>query len=341
MITRNARRPSSAVESALVSVIIPVFQGERFIRGAVRSALNQTHENLEVFVVDDGSTDATLEVLATIADPRLRVLRQRNSGTGAARNLALERARGRYIAFLDCDDRWFPTKLALEIDALRCAPRPAAIAYSSYYAVDDRGRLLHRAPLRVRAGNVFETLLEGEDFLMPSVCLFDRAVFETLGTFKADRYHEDHEFILRACRRYGVAPTGQRTVVYRQSTGGKCRGILSDFERARTEEFALMSDLADTLTPEQYELLRENLSRSLYCRFLMYGFAAHARRMLPEVDVAGLRTSKKGWLAWLFAKTGINLLVWARVCVQGFHRAVLGGAWTARLRQRRLDLQYE
>jgi len=325
----------------LVSVVIAVYQGAALIRGAVRSALNQTHRNIEVLVVDDGSTDATLEVLATIDDPRVVVLPQANAGTAAARNLALARARGQYIAFLDSDDRWFPGKLAAELHVLEHAPAPVAIAYSSYYAVDDRGRLLNPAPVRVQTGSALDALLDGEDFLMPSVCLFDRTVFDTIGNFNTDRYHEDHEFILRASRRYTVRPTRERLVAYRQSTAGKCRSILADFERARAEELSVVSDFAQTLDDGQRARLRNNALRSLYCRFLMYGFADHATRLQAEVDVAALPTNTKGVLAWLFAKTGINLLTVVRSGVQSYYLLARQRAWRGRLAQSGLELGYD
>lgn len=339
---REREAPARPVsERSLVSVIIPVYQGERLILGAVRSALAQTHTDLEVLVVDDGSTDSTLRVLAAIDDPRLRILRQPNAGTAAARNRALERARGRYIAFLDSDDRWFPDKLATEIRALESAPDPPAIAYSSYYAVDDRGRLLNPAPNRTYSGYALDLLLDGEDFLMPSLCLFDRRIFDTIGHFKADCYHEDHEFIVRASRRYPIYATGRRLVVYRQSTSGKCRRILSDFDRARAEELATVANCAESLAPGQLERLRQNAIRSLYCRFLMYGFGDHARRLLPEVDLRALRRSKKGLLAWCFAKFRINLLLPARAAVQLRYRLFGRRAWTRNLRRARIELRYD
>jgi glycosyltransferase involved in cell wall biosynthesis len=325
----------------MVSVIVPVYQGERIVAGAVRSVLNQTYEDLEVLVIDDGSTDGTLAALASIRDPRLTILRQANAGTGAARNLALARARGRYIAFLDSDDRWFPEKIATEIRVLESAPVPIAIAYSSYYAVDDRGRLLNPAPNRTHAGDALDLLLDGEDFLMPSVCLFDRRIFDTLGYFKADRYHEDYEYMLRASARYPIYPTRERLVVYRQSESGKCRRILSDFARARDEEMAILADFEPSLTCTQNLRLRQNALRSLYFRFLMYGFDDHARRIQPEIDLSQLRKNKKGWLAWLFAKTGINLLASARISIQTYYLHARQHAWHRQLAASQLDLRYD
>jgi glycosyltransferase involved in cell wall biosynthesis len=329
------------VSEQLVSVIIPVYQGERLIVGAVSSALRQTHRALEVWVVDDGSTDKTLERLASIDDSRLHVLQQRNAGTAAARNNALSHARGRYIAFLDADDRWFPEKIAAELAVLERAPEPVAIAYSCHYAVDDAGRFLHAAPVRTHAGNIFELLLDNEDFLMPSLCLFDRRVFETVGTFTAQRFHEDHDFILRASQWFPIYPTGRRLAVYRQTTSGKCRAILKDYEFALREELALVENFASMLSCDQVRRLRGNAIRGLYLRFLMYGFSRHARRLLKEVSLAELRGSAKASLGLLFAKTGLNLMAPARVAVQRFNRLTNQGRWRRELARRGLDLRYE
>jgi glycosyltransferase involved in cell wall biosynthesis len=324
----------------LVSVIVPAYQAECFVAGAVRSALRQTHRTLEVIVVDDGSTDGTVARLASIRDPRLRVLRQENAGTAAARNAALAEARGSYVAFLDSDDRWFPEKIATELAILQSAPT-IGIAYSSYYAVDDRGALLHLAPIRNYAGNAFDLLLDGDDFLMPSLCLFDRRIFEIIGTFNQLCYHEDADFILRASREFPIYPTSRRLAVYRQSTAGKCRAILSDYERAHEAESALARGLGPELSTEQAWRLRCNGVRSLYLRFLMYGFSAHARRLRGELDLASLRGSIKGRLGYLFAKTGINLMDPARRCVQTFYRSTQQTRWHRILAHAELELEYE
>jgi glycosyltransferase involved in cell wall biosynthesis len=331
-------RPVAA--EVLISVIIPAYQAEHFVAGAVHSALRQTHRTLEVIVVDDGSTDGTAARLASITDPRLRVLRQENAGTAAARNAALEQAQGSYVAFLDSDDRWFPEKLATELAILQNATT-IGIAYSSHYAVDDRGALLHLAPIRSHTGNAFDLLLDGDDFLMPSLCLFDRRIFEAIGTFNQHRYHEDADFILRASREFPIYPTSRRLAVYRQSTAGKCRAILSNYERAREAELSLALGLGPQLSSDQALRLRGNAVRSLYLRFLMYGFSAHARRLLSELDLASLRGSTKGRLGYFFAKTGVNLLDPARRCVQTFYRATQQTSWRRLLARSKLELEYE
>ena len=94
----------------LISCIVPVFNGERYLRETLESIFTQTYRPLEVIVADDGSTDGTAESVARYGD-RIEYLKQENAGASAARNLGLEAARGEFIAFLDADDLWHAEKL--------------------------------------------------------------------------------------------------------------------------------------------------------------------------------------------------------------------------------------
>lgn len=99
----------------LVSVIVPTFNGERYVLEALDTVFAQTHSEIEIIVVDDGSTDHTRELVERIDDPRLRLIERANGGVAAARNSGIRSARGALVAFLDQDDGWFPTKLARQV----------------------------------------------------------------------------------------------------------------------------------------------------------------------------------------------------------------------------------
>lgn len=99
----------------LVSVVIPCYNYGRFIGETIQSVLNQTHRNLEVMVVDDGSTDNTKEAVSSLKDARICYSHQQNSGVSDARKKGIERSRGEYIAFLDADDLWLPEKLEKQL----------------------------------------------------------------------------------------------------------------------------------------------------------------------------------------------------------------------------------
>ncbi len=106
--------------SSLVSVIVPVYAGERFLGDALDSVAAQSYPNLETIVVDDGSPDASAEIAAR--RPGVRLLREPHRGVAAARNAGVRAARGELIAFLDQDDLWEPSKLALQVEMLDARP---------------------------------------------------------------------------------------------------------------------------------------------------------------------------------------------------------------------------
>src|SRR5436190_9496549 len=98
------------MNSSLISCIVPVFNGDRYLAETLDSILAQTHRPIEIIVVDDGSTDGTSAIAAEYGE-KIRYIRQENSGVASARNLGLQSARGDFIAFLDADDLWHAGKL--------------------------------------------------------------------------------------------------------------------------------------------------------------------------------------------------------------------------------------
>lgn len=102
----------------LVSIIIPVFNAERFLERTLLSVLNQTYGDQEIIVVNDGSTDASAQIVAKFTDPRVKIIQQSNSGVASARNCGLRCASGEYVAFLDADDLWHPTKIQRQMEVL-------------------------------------------------------------------------------------------------------------------------------------------------------------------------------------------------------------------------------
>ena len=129
---------------ALVSVVIPAYNAETYVKAAVESALRQTHTNVEVVVVDDGSADGTRDVLASVSDKRLRVVHQPNSGVALARNSGIEIGRGPFVAFLDADDVWLPTKLARQLAALEANPSWVAVGAFMHH-ISSSGRIVAMA----------------------------------------------------------------------------------------------------------------------------------------------------------------------------------------------------
>lgn len=125
----------------LVSVVIPAYNAESFIAATVAGVLAQTHAELELIVVDDGSADRTGEIVGQMADERVRVLRFENAGTIASRNRGLREARGEFVAFLDHDDTWFAHKLERQLDVFAREPDALAVGSLMNY-ISERGNAL-------------------------------------------------------------------------------------------------------------------------------------------------------------------------------------------------------
>jgi glycosyltransferase involved in cell wall biosynthesis len=145
--------------SELVSIITPTFNAEKFIRATIESVLNQGYQNWEMILVDDASTDETVSIIKEFAqkDNRLKLTElTKNSGNGYARNVALEKAIGKYIAYLDADDLWFPKKLENQIQFLKTNNLP--FTFSFYDCIDEEGNSLKRrveAPLILTYDQLF------------------------------------------------------------------------------------------------------------------------------------------------------------------------------------------
>jgi len=146
--TTTMAAPSGGATPTL-SIVIPAYNVERYIADAVASALGQTFADIEVVVIDDGSTDTTPAILAAIAaerrDPRLRIVRKPNGGLAAARNTGIRYSAGRYIGFLDGDDIWCPQKAEKQIALMEAGPGTGiSFSYSEYMLEDGTrtGRLL-------------------------------------------------------------------------------------------------------------------------------------------------------------------------------------------------------
>jgi glycosyltransferase involved in cell wall biosynthesis len=141
----GAPRTHARRETVTVTVIIPTHNRCTLLRSAIASALSQMDVELEIVVVDDGSGDGTAEMLASIADPRVRVIRNDiPEGVSAARNRGIEEARGPWLAFLDDDDLWAPDKLRSQLEAARRGGR--RWCYAGHVNVDLRNRVTGGEP---------------------------------------------------------------------------------------------------------------------------------------------------------------------------------------------------
>jgi glycosyltransferase involved in cell wall biosynthesis len=187
-----------------VSVIIPVYNRADTIGRAIRSVLTQTFQNLEIIVIDDGSTDRTCEVVQQISDSRIRVIRQtKNQGAAEARNTGMRAAQGKYIAWLDSDDEWFREKLQIQLDAFVQAAPDQKACYTASERIDPRiGSRAWVPQLPDR-----KKLFLGCNLGPGSTLLFERSVLDKIGYLDTSfKRYEDWDWLLRYCLEYRLLP---------------------------------------------------------------------------------------------------------------------------------------
>jgi glycosyltransferase involved in cell wall biosynthesis len=194
--------------------VIPAHNAERFLEETLRSALDQTHE-CSIIVVDDVSTDRTPEIARSFGQ-RIRLIQQANARQAAARNTGVRAGTAPFIAFLDADDLWEPSKLSRQMDCFEADPG-LGLAYCSIREidVDSRPSVEHRARLR---GKVFQEILLGAESAahLGSTCLIRRDVFEEAGGFDPDLPPcEDTDLFWRVASRHPVDYVDDVLVGYR------------------------------------------------------------------------------------------------------------------------------
>lgn len=194
------------VTRACISVVMTVFNGERWLRAALESVLAQTHGEFQFVIVDDGSVDASADVLAQYAgmDNRITVRRQRNQGQAVARNAGLALARGTYVAFMDADDELFPHRLAAQKTFLDAHERVACVG-CGIETMDERGRRLGRITAPSGAARCRARLLAGKYYSMGASLMCRREAVAAVGGFRPlFRQRNDTDFMLRIAERYDI-----------------------------------------------------------------------------------------------------------------------------------------
>lgn len=243
----------------LVSVIIPVYNGERTIRETVESVLQQTFTDFEVLVINDGSTDATLDTLSQIQDFRVQIFSYPNARQAASRNRGLERAKGEYIAFLDADDLWTSDKLELQFKTLQSSPE-AAFAYSWTDYIDERGNFLHPGRHITKNGNVYADLIVNNFVENGSNPLIRREVFEKVGVFDEDLPPaEDWDMWLRIAAHYPFVSVPAVHVLYRVTATSSSLNITQQERQCLT----VLERGFDRASPEVRQL-KHNSYANLY-----------------------------------------------------------------------------
>jgi glycosyltransferase involved in cell wall biosynthesis len=241
-----------------VSVIVPTYNTITYLPDAIESILKQTFEDFEIILVNDGSTDSTAQWAKKLTDPRIRYIHQENKGLSAARNTGIDLAQGRYIALLDADDLWVPTKLEKQVALLDANPE-VGMVHSWALFIDGQGRSTGRIWKTQAQGMALSHLLHRNDVAVSSV-LVRRECFALVGGFDTSlRSLEDWDMWLRLAVHYPIAVTQELMAYYRQIPGSmsrNCEVMEASFKKVIDQHFAL--------APQSLQYIRDRSYGSAY-----------------------------------------------------------------------------
>jgi glycosyltransferase involved in cell wall biosynthesis len=274
---------------AAVAAIIPVYNGAAFVAEAIESVLAQTHPVAECIVVDDGSTDATPEVVSRFGAP-VRLFRQANAGVASARNRGAAGASADYVAFLDADDAWAPEKLERQTAAAQTLPRPGLVICELELFDDDTGAVLGRAAMEPGPHTLLDMVLfEGvQTVSTSSTALLERNFFHALGGFDPRLSQSaDWDFLARALLAGPVVSVPEPLVRYRVHGANMSRNVAL-LERDMTYAFAKLfarDDLPEDVKRNRRRAeanLHRMLAGSYFRRRAPAGFVRSSARSLRK-----------------------------------------------------------
>ena len=248
----------------LVSVIIPTYNRSKYIADAIQSVLNQTYKDIELIVIDDGSTDNTKNVLQLYIEKKVvKYIYQKNAGPAAARNRGIKASRGELIAFLDSDDLWLTDKLEKQV-AIMKKHHKAGLVYTNSKYVDANGvRILYRFPtsLELPCGKIFKEIILGEAPLGTSSILVRKECFEEVGLYREDLFWgEDREMHARISMKYDILGINEILCIVRRHS----ENISNNFSLKEPSAKRMIEGIFDNPLIKKHELYLRPIVHARY-----------------------------------------------------------------------------
>ncbi len=206
----------------MISVVIPLYNKEKFIAETIQSVLNQTFKDFELLIVNDGSTDDALKIIKSFNDDRLNIISIENSGVSVARNTGIKNARYHWIAFLDADDWWAPTFLEEIFNAINGYPNNKLFASGRSRVFNTQvERYKHKFLPKNGETNVinyFKVISKYLPLINSSNVVIKKSLFKEIGYFReGQKKHEDHDLWMRLCVNEDVVFINKNLSFYRKT----------------------------------------------------------------------------------------------------------------------------
>ncbi|MBE9038750.1 glycosyltransferase [aff. Roholtiella sp. LEGE 12411] len=250
-----------------ISVIIPAYNSEKTIKTTIESVLNQTFADFELIIVNDGSQDSTLDIIAKFQDSRIKVLSFNNSGGNVSRNRGLNYAVGEFISFLDADDIWTADKLEIQLKALQENPQ-AAVAYSWTDYINENGAFVVSGRHVNLNGDVYEELLLTNFLENGSNPLIRREALIELGGFdKSLSAAQDWDMWLRLAYKFDFVCIPSVQILYRISANSVSSNLLRQ-EKACLQLLERAYQARPSTLKNNWNISLTNLYKYLTCKAL-------------------------------------------------------------------------
>jgi glycosyltransferase involved in cell wall biosynthesis len=275
-------------EHDLVTIIIPAFNAARTIDETLRSVRSQTHRRLEILVVDDGSNDATPQIVQRhgAADRRIRLIQQPHRGVAAARNRAIAEAKGDFVAPIDADDLWQPDKIEKQLGALHRGGELVGLVYTWSAIIDANSRIINALPGPASTGNVVNDFFRGNFVGNSSSALMRKAAIIQAGGYdpslraRSAQGLEDYQLYFRIATRREFSVVPEHLTGYRRSATSMSADVLQML-RARD---ILAEEMCSKFPEHAAEIRGYRLSFLGY----LYHHALSTRRGVDALLVAAL-----------------------------------------------------
>jgi glycosyltransferase involved in cell wall biosynthesis len=246
------------LRNPLVSIILSYYNETRFIAEAVESAKSQTYRNIEVIVVDDGSTEQAHQHLLKI--PGVKIIRKANGGVSSARNRGISESRGDYLIFLDHDDRLMANAVSSHLEALKMKPG-AGLIFAARRDIDAHGIATALPYICAPRRNYFHSFLEANPIHCPASAMVSREALERVGGFDSNvEPGDDYDLYIRIARDFPVLRHTALVAEYRihgSSVSQDGRKMYASTERVLNKVKATMS-----LTPKEQKILNAGYGRA-------------------------------------------------------------------------------
>lgn len=256
-----------------VSIIIPTFNGSRYLTQTIDSVLNQTFKNFEVIVVDDGSTENISTILSSYSK-QINYIYKKRTGPAATRNAGIILSKGEYVALLDHDDIWLPEKLEIEVEFLNNNPQ-CGLVYTYPRLIDSEGKIIeHEPPSHFPCGSVFIDFLKRNRITTFSATMIRKKVFDSLG-FLDERKEvmtcDDYDMWLRITDFFEIQFSPKRTVYYRLHDNNLVKDFDQNFS-AHLTIFKKAISTCDSIKKIPKTQLKKIISEHLFEQYNTFAF---------------------------------------------------------------------